>query len=452
MRRGTGSAMPMVLFGMALALLIAAVGWTRAWTRRTESAHLCLAWQSRLLAESATACALQEAMARQIPTAKDSTTRDTTAKRRSTSVQDTADSTCGFLGPSPGTMSWEPAAGTQLLSVHARGSVLESGRPLVVELRSVWGGAPPPDPFTPALSLWDRNAGVPRLTGKVRGEVRLRADSAVPVGFVAQPSGGISEFVPSSLGSDTAAAMDRMAAAFRSEDAHLGGARFSPSDPPPDQDSLVYTIGDVVFDGPWTGDPWVPPGGRTLFVEGRVEFRGRMALDGWRIYARGPVVVQDEAALGSTDIFSQGGVQVSDKASVSGQILSKGSLVVSGNASLAAPSFAAVWPGKGADSIPRIEVRDRAAATAYLVALGGAAEIQLAPGADFRGVAVSGGLLRVEGTLHGVGVAGRVDCGLPGSNCSAGNFDRPSLPPDFAFPLGLPGNLGLRLVSWETTR
>ncbi len=443
----------MVLFGMALALLIAAVGWTRAWSRRTESAHLCLAWQSRLLAESATACALQDAMARQVPAARDSTTKDTTSKRRSTSVQDTADSACGFLGPAPGTMSWEPPAGTQLLSVHARGSVTESGQPLVVELRSIWGGAPPLDPFSPALSLWDRNAGVPRLTGKVRGEVRLRADSAVPSGFVSQPSGGgISDFVPSSLGSDTAAAMDRMAVAFRSEDARLGGARFSPSDPPPDQDSLVYTIGDVVFDGPWTGDPWVPGGSRTLFVEGRVEFRGRMALDSWRIYAVGPVVVQDEAALRSMDIFSEGGVQVSDKASVSGQILSKGSLVLSGNASLAAPAFAAVWPGKGADSVPRIAVQDRAAAQAYLVALGGGAEIRLGPGADFRGVAVSGGLLRVQGTLHGVGVAGRVDCDQSGSDCSDGNFDRPSLPADFAFPLGLPGNLGLRLVSWETSR
>jgi hypothetical protein len=451
-KRRVGSAMPMVLFGMALALLIAAVGWTRAWNRRTESAHLCLAWQSRLLAESATACALQDAMARQVAPVEDSTAKDTTAKTPKASVRDTTDSACGFLGPSPGSMSWDPPAGTQLLSVHARGSVEESGRPLVVELSSVWGGAPPPDPFSPALSLWDRNAGIPRLHGKVRGEVRLRSDSTVPPGFAAQPSSGIAEFVPSSLGSDTAAAMDRMAAAFRSEDARMGGDRFSPSNPPPGGDSLVYTLGDVVFDGPWSGDPWVPGGNRTLFVEGRVEFRGRVELDGWRIYATGPVVVQDEAALRSMDIFSEGGVQVSDHASVSGQILSRGSLLVSGNGSLAAPSFAAVWPGKGADSVPWIAVRDRSVAQAYLVALGGGAEIHLEAGADFRGVAVSGGLLRVDGTLRGVGVAGRVGCGQPGANCSDGNFDRPSLPADFAFPLGLPGNLGLRLVSWETSR
>ena len=50
------------------------------------------------------------------------------------------------------------------------------------------------------------------------------------------------------------------------------------------------------------------------------------------------------------------------------------------------------------------------------------------------------------------GVAGRVDCGQVGANCSTGNFDRPSLPSNFAFPLGLPGNLGLRLISWETSK
>ena len=385
-----------------------------------------------------------------LPT-RDSTATDTT-KKKTISVRDTTDSSCLFHGPATGSMSWEPPAGTQLLFVRAIGEVTESGKPLSTDLVSTWGGAPPPDPFSPALSLWDRNAGTPQLRGKVRGAVRLRVDGPAPVGFVAQPSGGISQFVPSSLGSDTAAAFARMAAAFRSQDARLGGERFSPSYPPPDGDSLVYTVGDVVFDGPWTGTPWSPSGKRTLFVEGRVEFRGKIALDGWRIYATGPVVAQDEASILSADIFSSGGVQLADHATMSGQILSKGSLLLSGRATLSAPSFAAVWPGKGRDSIPRISLADRSSAQAYLVALGGAAEIALAPGVDFRGVAVSGGILKVDGTLHGIGVAGRVDCGQVGANCSAGNFDRPSLPSDFAFPLGLPGNIGLRLISWKTSK
>jgi hypothetical protein len=448
----TGSAMPMVLFGMALAILVATVGWSRSWSRRTTSAHMSLAWQSRLLAESATACALHDAIARQMQPTRDSTATDTTRKRKTISVRDTSDSSCGFHGPVDGSMEWSAPAGTQLLFVRARGEVTESGKSLPTEMSSTWGGAPPPDPFSPALSLWDRNAGTPQLRGKIRGAVRLRVDGPAPVGFVAQPSGGISQFVPSSLGSDTVAAFARMAAAFRSEAAHLGGDRFSRTQPPPQDDSLVYTVGDVVFDGPWTGAPWSPSGKRTLFVEGRVEFRGKIRLDGWRIYAKGPVVVQDEASILSTDIFSAGGVQIADRSTVSGQILSRGSILVSGRGALASPSFAAIWPGKGADTIPRFAMSDRSSAQAYLVVLGGGAEVSLGPGVDFRGVAVCGGLLRVEGTLHGVGVAGRVDCGQIGVNCSAGNFDRPSLPTDFAFPLGLPGNLGLRLISWETSK
>lgn len=446
----TASAMPMVLFGMALAILIATLGWSRAWTRRTVSAHRSLAWQSRLLAESATACALQDALARQKQAATDSTSKDTTRKT-TVSVQDTTGSVCSFHGTPPGGISWDPPAGTQLLSIHAKGTGSESGHPLVAQMFSTWGGAPPPDPFSPALSLWDKSAAAPQLRGKVRGKVRVNGDAAN--GFEAQPSGGqISQFVPSSLGADTVAAAARMASAFRSEGARMGGDRFTPSRPPPGGDSLVYTLGDVVFDAPWSGETWNPGGGRTLLVEGRVEFRGRLKLEGWRIYAKGPVVVQDDADLSGVDIFSLGGVQIADRARVSGQILSRGSIAVSGRAKLSAPAFAAVWRGKGSDSVPRIALRDRACATAYAVALGSAAEIDLGGGTDFRGVAVSGGLLRNESTIRGLAVAGRLDCGQGTANCSQGNFDRTALPSNFAFPLGLPGNLGLRLLSWELSR
>ena len=56
--------MPIVLFGMALAIGIAGLAWERSWSRRMTSAHAALAWQAQLLAESGTACALQEALAR----------------------------------------------------------------------------------------------------------------------------------------------------------------------------------------------------------------------------------------------------------------------------------------------------------------------------------------------------------------------------------------------------
>jgi hypothetical protein len=445
--------MPMVLFGMALAIAIATLGWSRSWTRRSVSSHAATAWQARLLAESATACALQEAAARETGTRRDSTAKDTSAVRKPIPVRDTTDSVCGFRRTPPGSMSWDPPAGTQLLSIRARGEVTESGKPLVDVLLSTWGGAPPPDPFSPALSLWDRNAGTPQLRGKVRGEVRLRVDGPAPTGFKAQPSGGIQQFVPSSIGADTAAAVARMTAAFRSESAILGGDRFGPSHPPPDSpDSLVYTLGDVVFEGPWSGSAWRVPGARTLIVEGRVELRGQVELEGWRILAKGPVVLQDQASARGMDVFSLGGIRLADQARASGQFLSKGSMLLSGRSALQSPSFAAVWPGKGADSIPRISLLDRSSAVVYAVALGGNAEIRLAGGSDFRGVAVSGGLLANETTLHGLGVAGRLDCGQGPANCSSGHFDRPTLPSDFAFPLGLPGNLGLRLVAWEIER
>lgn len=448
-----GSAMPMVLFGMALAIAMATLGWSRSWTRREVSAHECLVWQSRLLAESATACAISEATARQAQGTRDTTVRDTSSKRTSISVRDTSDSTCGFRNAPKGTMSWDPPAGTQLLSVHATGTVIESGKPLATELLSTWGGAPPPDPFSPAISLWDRNAGVPQIRGKVLGTVRLRMDVPVPTGFQPQPSGGISQFVPSSLAADTAAAVSRMTTAFRSDAARMGGDRFTPSHlPPADADSLVFTLGDVVLEGPWTGEEWKVPGKRILIVEGRVEIRGKIRLAGWRIYAKGPVVVQDQAVLERADVFSLAGIAIADHASVSGQFLSKGSIDVSGLAALAAPSFAAVWPGSGKDSLPRVSFRDRSRAEAYVVALGGNAEVVLAGGTDFRGVVVSGGVLRNDSRLRGIAVAGRLDCGQANQNCSSGTFDRPALPTGFAFPMGLPGNLGLRLVSWEIVR
>jgi hypothetical protein len=126
--------------------------------------------------------------------------------------------------------------------------------------------------------------------------------------------------------------------------------------------------------------------------------------------------------------------------------------MVTGQAALASPTFAAVWPGSGKDSLPRISFLDRSRAEAYVVALGGNAEVVLGGGADFRGVVVSGGLLRNDSRLRGIGVAGRLDCGQANQNCSSGTFDRPALPSGFAFPMGLPGNLGLRLVSWEIVR
>lgn len=446
-----GSAMPFVLAGMALAIGIASLAWQRSWSRRTTSAHATLSWQAQLLAESATACALQEALARSVSGAvRDTTARDTTLKPKPV-LADTADTACGFHRGAPGAMAWETPAGSQLLLLRASGTVTESGRPLVVSMRSTWGGDPPPDPFSPALSLWDPKSSPLSATGRISGAARVRYDPPSP-GTVAHKTGGIQQFVPASLGNDTARAFERMILAFRSEDAHLGGESFTPQRPPPDRDSLVYTVGDVVFDAPWTGEEWDPGRPRTLFVEGRVEFRGRLHLRGWTVFAQGPVVVQDDADLEGVDVVSRRGIRIADRARASGQFLSGGAVVVSGQARLAPPAFVACWPGEGSDSVPRFSLLDRAQADAYAVALGPSAQARIATGAVLRGVAVSGGTLRNDGRLEGLAVAGRLDCGQGDRNCSNGSFLRDRLPADFAFPLGLPGNRGFRLVAWETGR
>lgn len=444
-----GNAVPMVLLGMALAIGIASLAWNRAWSRRTTSSHAALAWQAHLLAESGTACALQEALARATSSkVKDTTAKDTTIKPQAILV-DTADSACAFHRPVAGTMTWEEPAGTQLLGLRASGTVTESGHPLTAWMRSIWGGNPPPDPFSPAISLWDARANPLQVSGKVQGAVRVRYAPPSP-GTQAHLSGGIQQFVPTSLANDTTFALSRMANAFRSDQAHLGGETFTPQRPPPDRDSLIYTVGDAVFDAPWTGEPWDVGKSRTLFVEGRVEFRGRLRLKAWTIYAKGPVVVQDDAELSGVDIFSTRGIQIADRARVSGQFLTAGTLVVGGEAGLASPSFAACWPGTGRDSMPRFSVQDLAQADVYAVVLGPAAELRIGPRAVLRGVGVSGGILRNDGRLEGLAVAGRLDCGQADRNCSNGSFARDRMPLDFAYPLGLPGNRGYRLISWES--
>ncbi len=173
-------------------------------------------------------------------------------------------------------------------------------------------------------------------------------------------------------------------------------------------------------------------------------------MRGWTIFSKGTVVIQDDAEVSGTSIFSLGGVWISDRAAFSGQILSAGSIAVSGEARISTPSFAACWPGKGRDSVPQFVLSNQAKAEAYVVALGANARIGISRGARLRGVAVSGNALRNEGRIEGLAVSVKLDCGQGGNNCSNGTFLRDRLPIDFAFPLGLPGSSGYRLVSWST--
>lgn len=447
-----GSAMPMVIFGMAVAIGLATLAWNRSWSRRTTSAHADLAWQSQLLAESGTACALQEALARAGAPKKDTSTIKDSAKKSIVTIRDTTDTACVFHGTAPGEMSWDQPAGTQLLTIRATGTVLESGEPFKTTMRSTWGGNPPVDPFSPAISLWDNRGNSLQLSGTVQGQVRVNFATAPP-GTVKQKTGGIDQFVPTSIASDTSVAVARMNEAFRSPDASWNGCTFTPQRPPEaNKDSLICTgeTATTVFDAPWAGDPWDAGRPRILFSEGRLELRGKLRMRGWTIYSKGTVVIQDDAEVSNTSIFSAGGVRVADRAKFSGQILSSGTVALSEDARMIAPSFVACWPTKGRDSVPRFVLSNQARAEAYVVALGANAQVGISRGARLRGVAVSGSSLRNEGRIEGLAVAVRLDCGQGDNNCSNGTFLRNRLPVDFAFPLGLPGSSGYRLVSWAT--
>lgn len=448
---GRGSAMPMVLGGMAVAIGLATLAWNRSWSRRTTSAHADLAWQSQLLAESGTACALQEALARAGAPKPDTSTKKDSSLKPIVTIRDTTDTACVFHGGAPGEMSWDQPAGTQLLTIRATGTVLESGKPLETIMRSTWGGNPPVDPFSPAISLWDRNGTSLNLTGTVQGQVRVNFATA-PSGTVKHKTGGIDQFVPTSIASDTAVAVARMNEAFRSTEGRMGGESFTPQRPPPDQDSIIHTMEGAltVFDGPFAGAPWDPGRARILFTEGRLEIRGKTRLRGWTIYSQGTVVIQDDAEVSNTSIFGAGGVRIADRASFSGQILSAGTVSLSEDARIGAPSFVACWRGRGRDSVPQFVLSNQAKAEAYVVALGANARIGIARGARLRGVAVSGSALRNEGRIEGLAVSVKLDCGQGDNNCSNGTFLRDRLPVDFAFPLGLPGSSGYRLVSWST--
>lgn len=453
-----GSAMPIVLGGMAVAIGLATLAWNRSWSRRTTSAHADLAWQAQLLAESGTACALQEAMARagsppaQTPQTPPNSTAPQPAQKPIVTIRDTTDTACVFHGGAPGEMSWDQPAGTQLLTIRATGTVLESGEPLKTTMQSTWGGNPPVDPFSPAISLWDRNGASLNLTGTVQGQVRVNFATAPP-GTIKHKTGGIDQFVPTSIASDTTVAVARMNEAFRSTEASWNGCTFTPQRPPdPDKDSLICTGegATTTFDAPWAGDPWDAGRPRILFAEGRLELRGKLRLRGWTIYSKGLVVIQDDAEVTNTSIFAAGGVRIADRASFSGQILSAGTVSLSEDARIGAPSFVACWKGKGRDNVPQFVLSNQAKAEAYVVALGANARIGIARGARLRGVAVSGSSLRNEGRIEGVAVSVKLDCGQGENNCSNGTFLRDRLPVDFAFPLGLPGSSGYRLVSWST--
>lgn len=462
MRRG--AAMPWVLTGMGLSMLVAVLAWNRAWSHRERAAILAARWQAQLLAESALACAEDQLWARRTGPARPDTARDT-AKVREFGAAPTVSATDSAAGrvdscPTPpgvhGTMVAEIGEGALLAPVRAVGTARFGRRDEVRAIRAVLGGSMDRELFDLAVSQWTTTTPPLDVSGSyIVGNIRVRVDAgSPPSGMSAQPRGrlGITAYVPESKALDTAVLQERLKEAFRRPDAMLGSAWYGPSRGLPGEGEIVHTsfgkgASMVVLEAPRGGAAaWTPPA-RTLLVEGDVAVRGDVHLEGWTILARGQVSLERGARLRDALLYAERGVVLMDDARFQGQILSFGAFSVLGESRILGPSVALCW---GSDSSARVLFDGTSRSRLYLVALGGASIVEVARDALVEGVLVSGGTLKNSGRIHGAAVAGRFDCGRGATSCTGwGEYDRSKLPPDFAIPLGLPGAKGLRVASWE---
>lgn len=102
--------------------------------------------------------------------------------------------------------------------------------------------------------------------------------------------------------------------------------------------NLTLDLGGV---GPF-GDLSVHPHIHSFManVEGDVKIRGYVHFDSLRIYSTGTVTMQGNVDVGYAEIFGLSGVTVADDVSLSGVLLSKQNIEVSGRAQVRFPSIA----------------------------------------------------------------------------------------------------------------
>lgn len=449
-----GAAMPWVLGGMGLALAVGVLAWNRAWTHRQRAAIQSAQWQAQLLAESALACAQDEVWAR-FQGGNSSKPNSTWTALGAGSAPPTADS-CPVPFATKGSLSYEVEEGNLLVPVLASGEVPFGDRTIRRSLRAVLAGALDKDMFDVAVSQWVASTPPLDIAGsRIVGKIRVAATGAPPTGMLGQPIGplGLTSFVPNTGTLDTTVLSHRMKEAFREEDAIQGGGAYSRGASFPRGEKIVHASfgsgnAEVILDGPLSPSTrWKPPEGRTLVVEGDVIVRGHVDLEGWTILARGRISLERGVRVRQGLLFAERGVSLSEDAVAQGQILAFSSLKVRDAAKILGPTVAVCWAGeKGGEVL----FEGTSKVNAYLVALGPASTIRIERESMLEGVAVSGGTLRVDGKLHGVGVAGRFDCGRGATSCTgSGTFDRTLLPADFTVPLGLPGASSMRVARWE---
>jgi len=457
--------MPWVLMGMGLALLIGVLAWTRAWTHRDRASLQAAQWQAELLAESATACAEDQVWNRlngskvsKPDTASKDTSKQPKAGLSASSSTDSASSpvdSCEVPMGIRGTMDATIEEGNLLVPVLANAEVPYGNRTLRRSIRVVLAGALDRNLFDEAISEWTETTPSLNTSGsKIVGKIKIKATGTPPSGKLAQPTNqiGVLAYIPMESVLDTATLGSRMKDAFRRDDAYQGSAHYGPGSPLPQAGEIVHTSfgkgsAEVDLDGSFgAGSNW-KPAAKTLFVEGDIRVRGAVDLDGWTLIARGAISLERGARLRNALLYAERGVSLMDDATVQGQILSFRKFAMHDDSRLVGASTVICWGVDSAVALFDGHVRARA----YVVAMGGSSKVFVDREALVEGVVVSQGTLRVDGTVHGVSVAGRFDCGRMAESCTGtGTFDRSKLPLDFAVPLGLPGSRGMRVASWES--
>lgn len=435
-----GSAMPLVLSGMTLAILVATLTWQRAWRHGHDATRDLVVWQAQLLAESGLAAAIHEALD---PPRRPVSAIDTTTAERGDSAARPA-----IAGPVRGTFEWSISDAHLLLTVIGTGRVRDGRADIVRRIRGRYAGSPDPKLFSAAITLLAPVAE-PLQAARVAGALRAPGGAAGGgmTGWDSLPAGiDFPTYIPKALGSDTARNAQVLDTAFRSQGGDFG-RRFGPGQPlPADRDELIFHTVPVVIEGPWFGDRWSPGRGRRVVVENGLEIRGRVDLSGWTFLVKGNVVVEGDARLEDVVIFSQGRVLIDGRSSVQGQIVGRGVVRISGEARIASPSVVVGLRGGGEDTTSRVFLDQASRVEAYCLALGPSGSIEIEPRARLAGVAAASDFIRNRGRIDGAAVARRIDQ----SNGTRGTFDRPALPIDFPFPLGIGGRMGLRLHSLET--
>lgn len=451
----SGAAIPWVLLGMGFAALLAVLAWTRAWTHRDRAALQAAGWQAQLLAETALACA-EDSVAAMLDAGSGAAGASSSTATPSSAALLAATSPalepmlptvpdCPAPPGAPGELEYEIGEGRLLIPVSATGSVPFGNRTVARSIQATLSGALDRVLFDAAITRCPAGNRPLDVTGsRISGRVRATGHDSVPRNV------SIGSYVPARALADTATVATRMKDAFAAPDAIAGGAAYSPARGLPGGDQVVHVgVGgsvEVDLEGPIGGEAWAPGPGRSLLVEGDVFVRGRVVLRDWTILASGTVTLDDHVVVEGGFVYAGKGAVLRGDASLSGQILARGMLVVSERAQLAGVTVAAC----GGDSA-KVALDGSAVSRAYLLALGGGASLSVGRDAILEGVAVSEGWMRVDGALHGAAVASSYQCGRGADDCTGpGVFDRPRMPADFAVPVGLPGSKALRVAAWRS--